>query len=77
MITEINSGLQPFSHNYFSVSIGLLVVFLLCLVLYALDLEKERGFLYVKLGAILGFLACAFLNFNHRGQPGSVKELFT
>jgi hypothetical protein len=41
VLTEINSGTQPFVSNFFCLSLGLLVVFCLSLVIFALDPEKD------------------------------------
>lgn len=44
IIYEINSGSQPFRDNYFCLSVGLMIVFITCMVIFAFDFEKEKWF---------------------------------
>lgn len=69
LITEFNSGTQPFVHNYLSLSLGLLIVLIASLIFYAYDIEKSRRVYNILKGAsILLFLGASMAFFILREE---------
>ena len=66
IISEINSGLQPFTDNYFCLSMGLLIIFTISLFLYYFDFEKNNYYHPFKSLVILIFLFISISYFVHK-----------
>ena len=59
-LTEINSGTQPFVHNYFCLSVGLALTFMVAMAQAKCEWDRTDFYLGAKALAILGFISCSF-----------------
>jgi hypothetical protein len=67
ILTEINSGTQPFLHNYVCLSLGLGVVLLISIALYTCcDCDNRKWFQPVKTLSLLLFLGSSLIFFGSR-----------
>lgn len=67
-LTEINSGTQPFVHNYFCLSIGLAFTFMVAMGQAKWQWDRSHMYLAAKALSILAFISCSMLFFRGRSD---------